>query len=1063
MQKLLLQANIDYQTLSQQANDIYLQRDVPRNTSMRAPNELLEKHKDKIVTAFAHSQFIKKVALQYPQRFIEKLNIIDEAFALTSNKNTLLTTSFYQDSYQSLTHTLAELAQTNSTIQSLEIQAGIAIRQFRQLQMMTIAFFDIHKLQTIETSLLAVSHLANHIIIAANTCLFDALCKRYGAPQHNQPLLILAMGKLGGNELNFSSDIDLIFTYPEKGETQALAPGKQTVEHQVFFTRLAQKLIAMLDQITQDGFAYRVDMRLRPMGDSGPLVLPFSAFEGYYQEQGRQWERFAMQKMRIVNDTPYNNALYSIIRPFVYRKYIDFTTIESIREMKLLIEKEVRRRQISHNIKLGQGGIREVEFFIQSLQLIHAGRHPQCQHNSIILSMQALQEAHLTGDVDMKQLKSDYLYLRQVEHYLQIFNDEQTQTLPFLDGSHNKQSTYVDMARLCSLLGNSVFSASANVIIDETTNPTTNATTEDLAAIRKDFADLSKTINACMGRIHDVFNSIVDDANVPAVSQPKAINDTKAIADNADTAINALLSQALDDIWQLSLDKPEAIAVLEDILDDATAATFVEHIFKFKKRAQRTGVSERAQQSINRLMPLLLSELLIINGEFNNEVFDDQAKGVFDILQTICGRVTYIDLLLEHPEVRARLLFLCKKSVWVAQQIAQYPILLDELLHPVYLDHNELSLPQYKEQCADQLRQFMLRVDSKDEEQVMDRLREFKHTNQLRIAAADIAGTLAINQVSDKLTLLAEVIMQTVIDLAWLQITTLFGQPTQNMQKSPQQNAQHTPNQLALVAYGKFGGIELSYGSDLDVVFLHNADLSLQTDATGSRKTISNQEFYIKLVQRVCHICSTKTYNGILYDIDLRLRPSGNSGLLVSHIDTFLHYQDTVAWTWEHQALVRSRVVVGTESLYKQFEDVRTTILCKKRNQDELKQQVFDMRMKMRKHLEVIKPNQVDIKQTKGGIVDVEFMVQLWVLANAHKHPEITVWSDNLRLLNALFLINEIDKAQLETLTNAYLTLRQATHRVQLANRSLARGGDQISKKLLSSLQEVSRMFEQVF
>lgn len=367
-------------------------------------------------------------------------------------------------------------------------------------------------MQSIETSLLAVSRLANHIINAANNCLYDALCTRYGSPQNKQPLLIMAMGKLGGNELNFSSDIDLIFTYPEQGETQALTPGKKTLEHQVFFTRLAQKFIAMLDQITQDGFAYRVDMRLRPMGDSGPLVLPFSALESYYQDQGRQWERFAMQKMRIVNDTPYNATLYKIIRPFVYRKYIDFTSIESIREMKLLIEKEVRRRQINHNIKLGEGGIREVEFFIQSLQLIHAGRHPQCQHNSILLSMQALQEAELTGDVDMQQLKDDYLYLRKIEHYLQMFNDEQTQTLPFSDGKSLSQNIHWAQARLCSLVGST----------------STNNDIMSAHDVQTNYAQLCETISACMSRIHIVFNSFIEDPNnLNAPSVARAINKQK--------------------------------------------------------------------------------------------------------------------------------------------------------------------------------------------------------------------------------------------------------------------------------------------------------------------------------------------------------------------------------------------------------------------------------------------------------------------------------------------------------------------------------------------------------
>jgi glutamate-ammonia-ligase adenylyltransferase len=1009
VEKQIQQAQLDFSQLMQTFG------------KMTLPTTLLAIYEQKIITAFAYSDFIKKVALQYPEAFSVALNRIDGAYKLVSNSGQSLNISYYESSYQTLSKQLTSFAQTAATPQSLEIQAGAIVRQFRHIKMLEIAFFDIHKLQTIETSLLAVSQLANAIINASYTCLYEALCKRYGVPENNQPLLIMAMGKLGGNELNFSSDIDLIFSYPEQGETQ----GRKCIEHQVFFTRLAQKLINILNQITQDAFAYRVDMRLRPMGESGPLVLPFSAIESYYQEQGRPWERFAMQKMRIVNETPYNQSLYNIIRPFVYRKYIDFTTIESIREMKDLIEKEVRRRQISHNIKLGQGGIREVEFFVQSLQLIHAGRYTACQLTSILQSMQALQSAKFIGDVDIQALKTDYLYLRQIEHYLQIFNDEQTQTLPVIDNKHDQTLAYKNQARLCTLLGDA------------------------------DYTQSSEKINACMARIHSVFKNIINDANKTRSSDIDMDGDNK----HSLGAQNTILVTAIDDIWQLSLNKAEAIEALEKRLNENITETFIDHILKFKKKTARAGVSPRALKSINKLMPLLLSEMINIEGEFDDDVFSDQAQGIFDILQTICGRVTYIDLLLEHPEVRHRLQHLCKKSLWVAQQIAQYPILLDELLHPLYLDKNELSLSQWKDRCADQLRQFMLRVDTEDEEQTMDRLREFKHISQLRIAAADISGTLAINQVSDKLTLLAEVVMQQVIDLAWQQIIRLFGQPSLPAEATTLENNK----QLALVAYGKFGGIELSYGSDLDVVFLHNADLSLNTDTTGSRKQISNQEFYIKLVQRICHICTTKTYNGILYDIDLRLRPSGNAGLLVSHINTFIHYQQSSAWTWEHQALVRSRVIISSPSLALQFDEGRRDILGKIRNPTELKQQVLDMREKMREHLENKQINHVDIKQTKGGIVDVEFMVQYWILANAHQHPEITSWSDNLRLLDALFAINTIDDRQQQNLTNAYLSLRHATHRVQLANRKLARGGNKLSKKLVQSFADVQQAFDTLF
>lgn len=1008
MEKLSAQAQLIFENLHEK----FIEQSL-------ATEQLLQ-YKQEIISSFAFSDFVAKVACRYPKAFSASVQRISDAFKLNETNLHGREISQYENEYSQLSEKLNNLAASDITPQAMEIQASAIVRQFRHSHMLEIAFYDIHKLQSIETSLLAVSSLADTIICAAYEFLYTSLSKRYGEPENKQALLIMAMGKLGGKELNFSSDIDLIFTYPSQGETQ----GKKAIEHQVFFTRLAQKLINMLSQITQDAFAYRVDMRLRPMGESGPLVLPFSALETYYQEQGRQWERFAMQKMRIVNQTPFNQSLYDIIRPFVYRKYIDFTTIESIREMKELIEKEVRRRQIQYNIKLGKGGIREVEFFVQSLQLIHAGRNKSCQLTSILKSMQALEKASLNGDIDIQQLKVDYLYLRQIEHYLQMFNDEQTQTLPFANPKMTDEDAQTGQARLAALFG------------------------------EEDYSQLNEKIAATMARINKVFQSVVSDAN-----QSNTTQEAELQFDEAEQSRRQQIIDALDDIWQLSLSKSEAIDALEKNLSENTTENFIDNILKFKKKTERAGVSARALKSINKLMPLLLSEMVLIDAKFDDEVFADQTQGVFDILQTICGRVTYIDLLLEHPEVRHRLLHLCKKSPWVSQQIAQYPILLDELLHPVYLDKNEISLEEYKTQCADSLRQLMLRVDTQDEEQVMDRLREFKHTTQLRIAAADISGTLAINQVSDRLTILAEVIMQEVIDLAWQQIQALYGLPGLSEKET---STTENSKQLALVAYGKFGGIELSYGSDLDVVFLHNADLSLNTDSTGSRKQLSNQEFYIKLVQRICHICTTKTYNGILYDIDLRLRPSGNSGLLITHIDSFFDYQQTKAWTWEHQALVRSRVVVATPELEKRFNDVRRSILSMPRKLDELKAQIIEMREKMRKHLETKRPDRIDIKQTKGGIVDIEFLVQYLILGHAHQFQDLSVWSDNLRLLAALEAKNVIQDSQKTKLIRAYLRLRHATHRVQLANKKMARAGDNISVKLAEGIKDVQKIYDDI-
>lgn len=943
--------------------------------------DLLVQHQSVVSKALYYSDFIVRVSHQYCSQFI---NLLPQLVKADSTQKC----RYNFDTLQSQ----LSLALSDSKD---EYQAFQIIREFRQLNMLKIAWHDFQQNQSIEESLTATSQLANILINAAYAYVYEQHVTRYGEPENKQQLLIIGMGKLGGNELNFSSDIDLIFAYPTSGNT---LHHRKPIEHQVFFIRLAQKLIKMLDQTTQDGRVFRVDMRLRPMGESGPLVLPFAAFESYYMEQGRQWERFAMQKMRIINDTEFNDELEKIITPFVYRKYVDFTTLDSIREMKHLIETEVRRRQITNNIKLGKGGIREVEFFIQSLQLIHAGRDTTCQVSSILLAMEKLEAAELLSKEIHQQLRQDYLLLRKVEHYLQAFNDEQTQTLPALEPQQQK---------LCQLLG-------------------CESTQEYLGLI-----------DQCTSRINDVFASLVEDAN----------KNNCATEDQGAATI-------YEDIWHVAMNLDELQHALNHEIDHVnhqhlskqSVQLLHEHIVKFRTKTERGGVSARGLKSINKLLPLLLQEF----DTYNDSFYQDQIVGVFNILNTILGRVTYLDLLLEHPDVRKRLYLLCKKSPWISEQISQYPLLLDELLHPVYLSKQSQSLPVWKAECADDLRQIMLRVDTTDIEAVMDRLREFKHVNQLRISAADISGTLAINQVSDRLTVLAEVLLEEVIAYAWQQVSELYGAPQGNLENE---------KSIAVIAYGKFGGLELSYGSDLDLVFLHNADLKQNTDESGTRKQISNQEFYIKLVQRICHICTTKTYNGILYEIDLRLRPSGNSGLLVSHIESFYEYQQSKAWTWEHQALVRSRAVCATHSLLQRFNVIRNSLLNQQRDPEKLRQEVADMRNKMRQHLHKKVEHKIDLKQAHGGIVDIEFMVQYWILANTHQYPKLSEWSDNLRLLGSLQTIGIIDETLERNLVDAYLTIRHASHRLQLAKQQYARQG----KKLSASMSVVNTAFKQLF
>lgn len=965
--------------------------------------ELLLKHSADIQLAFGLSDFIARTAQLYPIQFMQQLPPI---IAKQSHDGQQYQEFFLQ--LQEKLHGVNDEPALHATL-----------RQFRHLTMLAIAWRDLVYKADIKQSLLAISHLADALINSANAWLYVKACERYGKPTpvrlelinsdpllgldadhagrgsaaiselsgseavssradffgelsnsgpvlddvllEKQELLVIGMGKLGGRELNFSSDIDLIFVYPESGETDH---PRKPIDHQTFFTRLAQKLIAALHQTTMDGQVYRVDMRLRPLGDSGPLVVSMPAFESYYLEQGREWERFAMQKARVINaDSHAVQQLQSIITPFVYRKYLDFTTIESLRNMKQLISNEVARRNLSNNIKLGKGGIREVEFFVQALQMIHAGKVTECQNKSILASFKGLVEHDFLESDDAQELQESYLFLRTVEHYLQAFDDQQTQQLPNEDT--------IDHERLLFLLSNNI-----------------------------------ELVHQHMQRINSYFMALIEESHE---------------SDDGDQTLNQLYG----DLWSLDLNKDEMAALFLSLLtnsdDDPSlvATKLSEQLHEFKLKCTKHIIGQRGQNTLNKLIPLLLSEVLHYDADAERHA-SELFERIFEILLTIVGRTTYLDLLLENPPVRQRLISLSANSHWVAKQIKAFPLLLDELLNPAYLQPEQADINSCHDEYTDELRLQLLRVEPDDVEAQMDALRYFKLTQQLRIAAADISGTLPINNVSDKLTALAEVLLAQVIDIAWMQMVNRYGAPIGHTMQN---------KGLGVIAYGKMGGIELGYGSDLDIVFVHDIDLSTMTDGV---KSVSCSEFFVKLVQRITHIFTTKTYLNDLYEIDLRLRPSGNSGLLISHIDSFANYQEHDAWTWEHQALVRARYVYGHASLGKQFAGIRKKILTKKRDANELLKEVADMREKMRLHLDKSDTDNADLKQTHGGITDLEFLTQYWVLLHSHEYNELTKWTDNLRILDSLANCHVITDAQNEALQEAYLFIRNQLHKLSL-------------------------------
>lgn len=843
------------------------------------------------------------------------------------------------DHHQQLTALLAACASEEREMQLL--------RQYRNQQMARLAAIDLLGLAPIAQSVRWVSELSEALIMAAYQCAYQAQVSRFGEPRDEQgrslPMLILAMGKLGGAELNFSSDIDLIFTYPQAGETQG---GRRSIEHHQFYLKVAQRLIALLDQPTADGRVFRVDMRLRPFGDSGPLVLSFAAMEDYYQQQGREWERYAMLKARVLGNSAWHDEFYQLIKPFIYRRYIDYSMIEALRSMQRMIEQEVRRKGLVDNIKLGAGGIREIEFVVQALQLIRGGRLPQLQTSSIANAFTALAQTQVLAEATVACLRQHYYQLRQIEHYLQEIADKQTQTLP--DDALNR-------ARLCALL------------------PAT------------DWSALQAQLAVVYREVRQQFRLVVgeeDSANEQTELWSELWLSPEPIAGN--------------DLTELS-DEP---------LRDAVAL----QITQFRAELSKRQIGQRGRDTLDKLLPKLFALWL---------PDPDLAclTGVLNIIHKVCSRTAYLELLNENQSALAQLVKLCRQSQWVCAQLAAYPMLLDELLDPAQL-YRPVPLAEY----ADVLRRWLLRVEPDDLEQQMETLRQFKQSQQLRIAAANLAGALTVMQVGDHLTALAEAILQQVVQLAYQQQVQRFG-------FAPGCDAENTG--LLVVAYGKTGGYELGFGSDLDLVFLHNADANQFTDGD---KSIDARQFYLKLVQRIVHIFITRTHSGILYEVDTRLRPEGASGLMAVHIDTFAEYQRQKAWTWEHQALVRARAIYGSPLLQQQFKGIRQQVLVLPRDVATLRSDILTMREKMRSHLDRSDTEYFDLKQGQAGITDIEFIAQFLVLGYAGQFDNLLIWPDNIRVFEQAADVGLLSTNQAQSLTASYCDYRQCYNERVLQN-----------------------------
>lgn len=828
-----------------------------------------------------------------------------------------------------------------------------ALRVFRRRQMIRIAWRDLAGWASLDETLGHLSELADVCISAAVDIARRQLEEAHGQPLDTEGrpvgLIVLAMGKLGGRELNYSSDVDLVFLF-ENGDT---TPGPRQISREQFFIRLGQRVIRLLDEVTEDGFVFRVDMRLRPFGDSGPLAVSTAALEDYLQRHGRAWERYAYVKARPVTGHRPGMGLYSeLLRPFVYRRYLDYGVYESLREIKRLIETESAEGDLRDDIKRGPGGIREIEFIVQSLQILRGGSIKELRSASLMRVLPRLRGGRLLADTVVDDLLAAYTFMRRLENRLQQWQDRQTHRLPASDEGR---------VRLAYSLG------------------------------YRDWHSCSADIDLHRGRVREHFLAQLEGSQGAPVSE---------------------VSDRVAGLWSGAVARDNSEQVLGSCgytdVDRTVAA--LDHLRSagFARRLDESG-----RQRLDALVPALIRE----SGQHRNpEVTLERLAG---ILESVGRRSAYFALLNENPGVLKHLTRLCSRSEFLARQIATHPLLLDELIDPRVFER----LPVRETLGAD-LRRRLSTVGPDDLESQLEVLKQFQRSAVFLVAVADLSSKLPLMKVSDRLTEIAETVLDSCLRLASQQMHARYGRPQCGRGSGRRESG------FAIVGYGKLGGLELGYSSDLDLVFIHDSEGDEQV--TEGPTSLDNGLFYGRLTRRLVHLLTTQTSSGLLYEVDTRLRPSGKGGLLVTSLDAFDRYQRSEAWTWEHQALLRARAVAGTPAVRAGFETMRRDLLCTAVRKDTLRQEVAEMREKMRAELGSREPARFDIKQDRGGIADIEFLVQYLVLLNASEHPVLVTYPDNVRQLESLVEEGIMAPDLAAELKAAYLDYRARIHRLAL-------------------------------
>ena len=813
-----------------------------------------------------------------------------------------------------------------------------ALRRLRQRIMAALIVRDLGGQVSLAEVVETMTQLADVTTNVALDFVHRQLAVTFGEPldRHGQPqrLLVVGMGKLGGRELNVSSDVDYIFIYPEDGETAGSAAGGRRIESYEFFARLGKRLIAVLGEITGDGQVFRVDMRLRPNGDSGPLVCSLTSLENYFVTQGREWERYAWIKARVMNEgdnlqPEWRSALEKIARPFIFRKYLDFGAINAMRDLHAQIRREVARKDMVEHIKLGPGGIREIEFIAQVFQLIRGGRDPALQIHPTLKVLPLLVARRLLPAESEAELYAAYEFLRTLEHRLQYVCDAQTHTLP--GGDDERRQLAVSM-------GFADWSACQTVLERHRQN------------VARHFGEV--------------------------FSDPEAG------------------THALSGLWFEQSDRDDALEALGE-LGFRQPQAMLERLASFRRSAKYLQLPAQNRERLDAIGPRL------IEAAAATPTPDATWQRGLDFFETISRRGAYLALLQQYPQTLSKVAEIIGSSSWAASYLTHHPILLDEVLDP-RLYEVATDWANFSSELAQRLAEY-----AGDTEREMDILREAHHSQVFRLLAQDIAGLHTVERLADHLTQLADIVVQTTLDLCWSKIRHRHPHP----ELAPK---------FAVIAYGKLGGKELGYGSDLDLVLLHNDP---EPDAG---------ELYTRLGQRISTWLSTQTAAGVLFETDYRLRPNGDAGMLVVPIEAFRQYQLEKAWAWEHQALTRARFCAGDAELGCRFEEIRIEILRQPRDLARLREEVLAMRQRMLDAHASHSEEFFDIKQDPGGLVDVEFIVQYLVLGHAHAHECLCGNLGNIALLGIAADLGLIPAGLAHTVRDTYREYRRLQHAFRL-------------------------------